>query len=234
MAHRPRFERACGSRRSARDADTSVVILVGQLIRAKRVDRFLTALALARRSTPGLRGVVVGDGPERATLEHQAERLGLLPLGVAFLGASADVPGLMAEADILALTSDHEGLPNVILEAMAARLPVVTTPAGDAADVIEHGVSGFVVPFDAIEEFAGRLTRLACSPALRRELGQAGYERVTGRYACTGLADRLFEVYRAAALQSGHLPVLDHLSSPPSPESSQTQAVAAVRCKASR
>jgi glycosyltransferase involved in cell wall biosynthesis len=117
----------------------------------------------------------------------------------------------MAEADMLALTSDHEGLPNVILEAMAAKLPVVTTPAGDAAVVVEDGVSGFVVPFDAVAGLADRLIDLARSPGLRREVGEAGYERVIARYACAGLADRWLAVYRAVAQQSGHVQVLDKL-----------------------
>src|SRR5205807_1613610 len=170
------FDRACRSRPVTRARGPAVVLLVGQLIWAKRVDRFLEGLALARRSTPELKGVVVGDGPERMSLEMRAGGLGLLPDGVEFRGVCDDIPRLMAEAHMLALTSDQEGLPNVILEAMAARLPVVTTPAGDAADVIEDGVSGFVVPFDAIEDLADRLVRLARSPALRRKLGGAGYE----------------------------------------------------------
>jgi glycosyltransferase involved in cell wall biosynthesis len=208
------FERACMCRPATRRAGQAVAILVGQLVRAKRADRFLEALARARRSTPGLRGVVVGDGPERASLEAHAGRLGLLPDGLEFRGASDDIPGVMAEADMLVLTSDHEGLPNVILEAMAAKLPVVTTPAGDAAAVIEEGASGFVVPFDSAEKLAERLIRLARSPALRRELGEVGYRHATTQYAYAGLADRLLAVYRSVAQQSGHRHVLENL--PPS------------------
>ena len=205
------FDRACRSRRAARNAGQAVAIVVARLVRAKRVDRFLEALALARRSTPGLKGVVVGDGPERASLEAHAGRLGLLPNGLEFCGASDDIARLMAEADMLVLTSDHEGFPNVILEAMAARLPVVTTPAGDAAVVIEDGVSGFVVPFDAVEELANCLISLARSPELRHKLGEAGHERVTVRYGYAGLADRLLTVYRAAAQQTGYPRVLEKL-----------------------
>jgi len=207
------FEQACRCRPATRNAGQAVAILVGQLVRAKRADRFLEALALARRSTPGLKGLVVGDGPERASLEAHAGRLGLLPDGLKFHGPADpnDIPRLMAAADILALTSDYEGLPNVILEAMAARLPVVTTPAGDAAAVVEDGIGGFVVPFDALDELADRLTRLTRSPALRHELGEAGYERVTARYACAGLADRLLAVYRAAGQQRGRRDVLEKL-----------------------
>jgi glycosyltransferase involved in cell wall biosynthesis len=207
------FDRAWRSRDVANPRRGQVVaILVANLLREKRVDRFLDAIALARRCAPELRGAVVGDGPERASLEAHARHLGLLSNGVDFRGACDDIPRLMSEADILALTSDHEGLPNVILEAMAARLAVVTTPAGDAAAAIEDGISGFVVPFDSVAELADRLVRLAHSPALRRDLGEAGYKRVKARYACAGLADRLVAVYRAAAQRSGNLKILDELT----------------------
>lgn len=199
------FEEACGLRPTARNTAQTRVILVAQLVRAKRVDRFLEALAVARRTAPELKGVVAGDGPARASLEAQAGQLGLLPKGVQFCGWCDDVPRLMAEAHMLVLTSDHEGLPNVILEAMAARLPVITTPAGDAAAVVADGVTGFVVPFDGVEQLAERLVRLARSPDLRRRLGDAGHEGVRARYACAGLAERLVAMYRAVARQSGPL-----------------------------
>ena len=197
------FDRVYRSRSATGNGARVVAMLIARLAPEKRIDRFLEGLALARRSAPELQGVVVGVGPERSSLEAQADRLGLLPAGAEFRGECDDIPGLMAEADMLALTSDHEGLPNVILEAMAARLPVVTTPAGDAAALVEEGVNGFVVPFDGVEALANRLVRLARAPALRQALGQAGYVRVTERYGCAGLATRLLAVYRAVARQSG-------------------------------
>jgi len=205
------FDRSGAAQHSADNTAETVVILVGQLIKAKRVDRFLDALALARRSTPKLKGAVVGAGPERWSLEAHAARLGLLPDGMEFRGACDYVPRLMAEAHVLALTSEHEGFPNVILEAMAARLPVVSTPAGDAASIVEDGVSGFVVPCDATEDLADRLIRLARSPTLRHDFGEAGHKRVTTRYACAGLADRLLAVYRAVAQRSGRLHLLERV-----------------------
>lgn len=205
------FDRARVAHQRPRNGDRAVVLVVARLEPRKRVDRFLEALVRARHSAPGLKGIVVGVGPERASLEALAATLGLLPDALEFRGASDDIPRVMAEADILALTSDHEGLPNVILEAMAAKLPVVTTPAGDAATVIEDGVSGYVVSFDAVEELAERLVRLARAPALRHELGEAGYARVTERYSCAGLANRLLVVYRAVAQHAGHRSVLAQL-----------------------
>jgi glycosyltransferase involved in cell wall biosynthesis len=148
-----------------------------------------------------LRGVIVGDGPERGSLERLAGELGLLPGGVAFFGARGDVPRLMSRADMLVLTSQHEGFPNVLLEGLTARLPVVATPAGDAAELVRDGQTGFLVPFDDHEILVRRLIELARSPATRRVLGSAGRALVEQRYGLGGLATRALRIYHDAARQ---------------------------------
>jgi glycosyltransferase involved in cell wall biosynthesis len=175
------------------------VALIGRLVPAKRVDRFLEALARARAVEPKLRGVVAGQGPEQGRLVELARALGLMPDGVEFLGATGDVTAVYRSADLLALTSDHEGVPNVILEAMAESLPVVTTPAGDAAELVRDGVTGYVVASDDPAELAERFVRLARSAQLRAALGDAGRGRVAERYGVEGLAGRLLRVYAEAA-----------------------------------
>ncbi|HEU4628912.1 MAG TPA: glycosyltransferase [Gemmatimonadaceae bacterium] len=180
------------------------MVAVGRLIAVKRFDRFLDALALARRDAPRLTGAIVGDGPERPALEARAARLGLLPDGVRFLGQRDDVPALLQRAGALVLTSDQEGFPNVVLEGMAAALPIVTTPAGDAPMVVQDGVTGYVIPFEDVSALARRLVALAAAPELRRSLGAAGRRRAEQRYAPTGLADRLLAIYAAVAERERH------------------------------
>jgi len=184
-----------------RRSESPVLVTACTLANRKRVDRFLAALSLARRSMPQLRGIIIGDGPERSNLEALAGECGLLPDGVQFLGRSQAVPAILRQADIFLLTSQHEGFPNVLLEAMAARLPVVTTPAGDAGRVVEHDATGYVVSFDDIDGMARRLLQLATSPPLRRQLGDAGRARVERSYSYTGLASCLLETYRGIAEQ---------------------------------
>ncbi len=170
-------------------------VFVGRLVSVKRLDQFLQAFVKAFRQEKRLRGVVVGDGPQRGEMEKLAEDLGLGPESVVFLGRRDDVPALLRQADMLVVSSDHEGFPNVLLEAMAARLPVVTTPAGDAGLVVQDGITGYVVPFNDIEGMAERMVRLARSPDLRRQLGEAGRKRVEQQYSFAGLAARLLFLY---------------------------------------
>ena len=181
------------------------VAAVGRLVPAKRFDYFLRALALARQRVAGLRGVVVGEGPERAGLEALAGSLNLLPVGVTFLGLRADTAEILNRVELLSLSSDHEGFPNVLLEAMAARRPVITTPAGDAARVVDEGRAGFVVAHGDVEGMAECMVQLGTDPELRRRLGEAGRARVEQFYDVSGLAGRLLDVYGATArLQSKH------------------------------
>ena len=194
------FDRASGGRHVDARGE-AVALAVARLVPAKRLDRFVHAIAHARRMGTRLRGVIVGDGPERGKLERLANELGLLPGGIAFFGARGDVPRLMARADMLVLTSQHEGFPNVLLEGLTARLPVITTPAGDATELIRDGQTGFVVPFDDPSILARRLIELARSPVTRRVLGSAGRTLIEQRYGLGGLATRALRIYHDAARQ---------------------------------
>jgi glycosyltransferase involved in cell wall biosynthesis len=188
--------------------DRIAVITVGRMIREKRFDRFIEALSLARREESMLEGVLVGDGPERASIERFAEAQGLLPDGLTLLGQRDDVPALLRQAQIMALTSDQEGFPNVLLEAMAARLPVIATPAGDAGIVVEDGVTGCVVDFEDVRGMAERMVCLAQSASLRRQLGEAGRRRVERDYSFTSLAPRLMNLYKEVARHQKYSPLL--------------------------
>ncbi len=195
-----------------------VVAAIGRLHHAaKRHDRFLQALAVARRTVPALTGLIVGrDVGAKASLLQQAEALGLLPDGLLLLPETGEVPGLLRQVHMLALTSDYEGFPNVILEAMAAGLPVVATPAGEVPAIVDHGRTGYVVDFEDTDGLAQRLVQLAQSPELRGQLGQAGRRRVELDYALDGLLERFFAVLRTTAAHSRRRTLL-RLLQPPLP-----------------
>jgi glycosyltransferase involved in cell wall biosynthesis len=197
------FDQRMPQRAAAVQAGPPVAIAVATFKAQKRLDRFLAALALARRELPNLQGILIGEGSERPYLEGLASNLGLIPDGLRMLGRRDDVPALLGQATMLVLSSDHEGFPNVLLESMAAGLPVITTPAGDASAVTQNGVTGYVTPFDDIDAMAERMVLLARSPELCRSLGEAGRRRVEQLYGFDGLAERLLSTYRAIAQQYG-------------------------------
>jgi glycosyltransferase involved in cell wall biosynthesis len=199
------FDQTSPAERSRRIAKqhNPMVMFVGSLLPIKRLDRFLHVLAISHGEVPNLRGIVVGDGPERKVMEQLATEVGLLPGAVTFLGERSDVPALLRDANMLCMTSDDEGFPNVILEAMAAGLPVVTTPAGDAGLIVQDGVTGYVVPFDDIAGMAARVIQLAQDSDLALQLGAAGRYRVEQMYSFEGLARRLLSIYRSIAEQQG-------------------------------
>jgi glycosyltransferase involved in cell wall biosynthesis len=186
---------------------------VGSLHECKRLDRFLDALALARRSQPALYGVIAGaDLGARTTLERRASELGLLPAHLRFLGEVDQVPALLTQSRLLVLCSEYEGFPNVILEAMAARRPVLTTSVGDAGLIVEHGTTGYVFAPDHVTGLAEGMTRLGSNPQLCQHLGDCGRKRVEQHYNVSGLAERLLRLFSDFARQQGKHAVLDWLS----------------------
>ena len=181
------------------------VITVARLVPVKRLERFLAALAAARtQSERPIQGIIVGDGRERANLEAHARELGLDDRAVTFLGARSDVPALLAQADLFVLTSQNEGFPNAILEAMAARLPVITTPAGDAPRVVEDGVSGYVIPHEDVAQMTRRILELAADDDLRCRMGQAGRERVEREYSFQSLGEHMINLYEKMSRQQNN------------------------------
>lgn len=193
-----------------------IAAAVGSLHLGKRFDRFVDALALARHREPALAGVIAGtDCGSKTGLQEHANALGLTRDDLTFLGECDRVPALLAQAAFLVLSSDCEGFPNVILEAMAARLPVITTPAGDAGLVVQDSKTGFVVAMDDVQGMADCMVRLAQSPAMRTEFGEAGRKRVEQEYDFESLVDRLAAIFQIFAMQVGKAPLVELLSGIP-------------------
>ncbi len=141
-----------------------VALHVANFLPVKGHDILMRALAQVRDRGVRLTVVTAGDGIERAAVEAQAKQLGLGPEQVRFLGFRADVPDLLAAADLFVLPSRMEGLPLAVLEAMSHGLPIVTTRIGGNPEVVTDGEHGLLVP---IEDPGPSPTRSSSSPEIR-------------------------------------------------------------------
>jgi glycosyltransferase involved in cell wall biosynthesis len=159
------------------------VLCVGRLVADKGQHVLITAVDRLRRDGLNVRVVLAGDGPDRAPLEDLVRTLDLGE-AVTFAGAvdRLRVRDLYAAADAFCLPSFAEGLPVVLMEAMAAGLPVVTTRIMGIPELVEHGVSGELVPPGNVDALVAALHALTVDPARRRAYGRAGRTKVEADY----------------------------------------------------
>ena len=122
-----------------------VAVLVARLHELKDHQTALRAIDVARRQIPGLRLLLAGDGDQRAAIEQTIRERGLEQT-VTLAGTRKDVADLLAASDVFLMSSISEGIPLTVIEAMAARRPVVSTAVGGLPELIEHGVTGFLAP----------------------------------------------------------------------------------------
>lgn len=177
--------------------DPLEVICVGRLVPAKGQHILVRAMARLRQDGARVRLRLVGDGPDRASLERQVSDLGLADV-VLFEGAVNQdrVRALYGGADVFALASFAEGIPIVLMEAMAMEIPCVTTFITGIPELIRDGLDGLLAaPSDDVE-LAAAIERLAHDPALRRRLGQAGRQRVLDKYHLGRNTGHLAAVFR--------------------------------------
>ncbi len=158
-----------------------VVGTVARFTRQKAPERFLEAAALVAAQRPDAVFVWCGDGELRREVEECARRLGLLPR-LHLLGFRADVYRVMATYDVFVLLSRFEGLAYTPMEAMALGKPVVGSDIAGIRDVVEHGVTGFLVPDGDPAQAAQHVLELLGRPELSRRMGAAGRERVAASF----------------------------------------------------
>jgi glycosyltransferase involved in cell wall biosynthesis len=151
--------------------------------------------------------MLVGDGPLRGELEERARALGLQsgPEGaLRWAGLREDVADCLSAMDLYLMTSQFEGLPLALLEAMALELPVVATPVGGIPEVIEQGVSGELVAPDDAAGLVAACSRLLGEAAARESYGRAGRQRVLRDFSMQRMSADLQAVYREVARDELH------------------------------
>jgi glycosyltransferase involved in cell wall biosynthesis len=168
---------------------------VGRLVQSKRHDRLLSILAKVKSMHAGnVTLLIAGDGPAKADIERDVDARGLRS-SVEFLGNCSDLRPVYRRSDALAITSDVEGTPNVLLEAMACGLPVVSTKVGGVPDVITHGVNGLLVDADNESAFAGELVKLHQNAELRESLGAQARLLMERHHSLSRLSRDLEDLY---------------------------------------
>ncbi|HHX40858.1 MAG TPA: colanic acid biosynthesis glycosyltransferase WcaL [Armatimonadetes bacterium] len=161
------------------------ILAVGRLLPKKGLHHLVAACGVLRQRDAQFQLIIAGDGPERDRLERLAAEHGVAG-STAFLGEviQEELIAIYGRADLFALPcvvtpeGDRDGLPNVLLEAMASALPVVSTRVSAIPEAVEDGVTGVLVPPGDVEALAGALERLIQDAGLRHRLGEAARARV--------------------------------------------------------
>lgn len=185
-------------RRRLADFAPAGSVLIGHVARLDKVKdqaNLISAFKLLReQGHADCRLVIAGEGPQRDALEHQIVELGLAE-SVRLLGDRSDVAELLAECDVFALSSIAEGMPVTLLEAMAARLPVVATDVGGVALVVDAGVTGTLVPAGDPRAMAGALRAYVADESLRHSHGEAGHARVAAKFSLNAMVASYVALY---------------------------------------
>jgi glycosyltransferase involved in cell wall biosynthesis len=184
--------------------DELVVGTVCGLRPQKAVGVTVEAVAAVARNRPGVRLVVVGDGPERGALERRAREL--LGDRATFAGGkpNSEIPDLVAAMDVLVCSSDFEGTPAAVLEWMRAGKPIVATSVGGIPGIIENGVEGLLVPPRAPAALAAAIERLLADDELRGRLGSAARKRQQAEFRFSHTLEQLEDLYEELYWSSPH------------------------------
>ncbi len=184
-------------RRRWQIAEDAVVIgTVGRLVPVKGHAMLLEATRILRASKENVVLVIVGDGPLRKDLEESARRLGL-ETSVIFTGQQDQSFDFMNMMDIFVLPSLHEGIPMVVLEALALKRPVVATRVGGIPEVISHDISGKLVTSGDASDLANGLKQLIEMPDKARAFAMEGRRQVEQEYSANTMANRTAAMYRS-------------------------------------
>jgi len=188
------------------------VTCIARLTAEKGVDELLRAVPIVLGSFEPLRFEIAGDGPLRAALEAQCAALGIADR-VRFTGAFAreDLPRVMERADVIVLPSLTEGMPFVIVEAMAYGRPVVATAVGGVPEVVREGETGLLVPPRDPERLAGALVHLLAEPRRRAAMGAAARQHfLAGPYTEASFVEAHLAVYQSVLAPAGLRSVARH------------------------
>lgn len=175
--------------------DARLIGAIGRLWPQKRVKDLIWATELLVNVHKNAYLLVIGDGPQRHSLERY-RFLVRCEENVRFLGERSDVPAILPHLDMVCLASSYEGQSNAVMEAMSAGLPVVASDIPGNRELVLEGVTGFLVPVGDRGEFARRMNRLLGDPTLARTMGAAGCVRMRDEFSVAKMVERYATLYR--------------------------------------
>lgn len=171
-----------------------VIGTVGRMVTAKSFDLLLRVAEEVCSRRPQARFLLVGEGPLRDGLTRMRDSLGLAEK-VVFLGGRTDIPGLLAAIDLYVITSQREGLPISLLEAMTAAKPIVATAVGGIPEALNHGEDGLLVEPGNQAALVEAIFALMDDPARRQLMGARARAKATARYSAAAILETLEATY---------------------------------------
>jgi glycosyltransferase involved in cell wall biosynthesis len=175
--------------------DQIAIGAVGRLEPQKRFDLLLEAFAVLQLQNPKLRLVIAGDGSLRKALEDQRQALGLQN-SVTLTGHITDVMALHHALDLFVQSSDYEGTPNSVLEAMAMETPIVATEAGGTAELIFDGEHGRVIPIGRVDRLISGMQAALADPVTTRTMADRARRRVEGELSFESRVRKVEGIYQ--------------------------------------
>ena len=172
-----------------------LVVLVGNMHSDVKGHPWLISAGPAVvREFPEVRFVLAGDGELRSQFEAQLAQFGLQNKFM-FLGRRGDIPEILASCDVAVLPSRAEGLPNAVLEYMAAGLPIIASRVGGNSELVQDGVTGLLVPAENADALAGALLQLSRDPGRARQIGNNGQQFAVENFSFERLIREVDELY---------------------------------------
>lgn len=183
------------------DPKGPIVGTIGRLVYQKAQHVFLHAAAHVVQAVPNAQFLIVGEGPLRPDLDRLSRELDLQTCR--FLGFRQDIPRILSLMDVFALSSILEGFPQVLLEAMAAARPVVATQIDGVTEVVQHDVTGLLVPPQEPVALASAITSLLQDQGMAHRLAKAGRKLVEERFAVSRIVAEVDQFYSTLLKQNG-------------------------------
>jgi glycosyltransferase involved in cell wall biosynthesis len=176
------------------DSRNQVVGMIAQLTNWKGIPYFLRAIPSILKRYPNVAFLIVGDGGERKNLEIMAEKVGIAP-SVIFTGFRRDIPELISIMDISVLSSLREGLPNVLIESMAMRKPIVATDVGGVSELVINNKTGFLIPPRDSTKLCDAIIKLLEDKEKAEKFGAAGREFAEQKFSLTQMVNKYENLY---------------------------------------